>query len=617
MEQVKENTSIWWAMRIKDPTIRDNLVRALKEQGKENKELAELRLMHMITWHKTIEGADYWQKLDKTTLELLPEPYCEKQGYGVGDWVEVLDTANVRKFNSDAIGHRFQLEITAVESLNGGDVCVEQPVQKYGVNYMPADLKKVDGPHPTVHSTPVIVSEAYPKAPTMEQKYEVGQWVVVIKGETSTNNVGDIRKITSKRQGFLCGKTQTVYNLHPEGKDDSKWECAETIRPALPHEIPSTVQEYKVGQRVIVHSGANIPGYNGKKGEVVEIVSDKPHIRVKFDNGGGVIHCYPDGDVLFNVEILPHEIPTKPVERLWKIGEQYKTPDSSIATIVSVESVKATVKWDKSGGNTKSAPIPVSSIDKWIQDGRWKLYTPEPTVRAWKVGDRFEITGSKYVIHSEEEGEVTIHDSRGINMGKFRPKHVDENWGTYWIPYNPEPVMVTLENAVVGMKVVRGRDWDLGEGSEGIGEIVRVLETGNRGHVKWSNQLTGEIYHRWGFSDQYELYVAPGETVTSNNTNNQSNQVTNKPKTQTNDKQSNSSGSTESKDSYSSTDSQITGTYSKNSHIRRDIDTISTGERGESYSAKSKVKPTIAKEEYREPVGCYMYSKRSGRCYIG
>jgi len=368
-----------------------------------------------------------------------------------GDWVEVLDTANVRKFNSDAIGYRFQLETTAVESLNKGESCVEQPVQKYGVNYMPGSLKKVDGPHPTVTSTPT-------KAPTMEQKYEVGQ-------------------------------------------------------------------------RVVVHSGANTGNeYNGWRGEITAI--DKSHlyqpcISVKFETGAEV-WCYPNDRRIFNVEILSDKIPTPPipVERKWQIGSKFKHRDGN-PVVYTVE-------------GTMEAPV-VS----WAYPTEGKLdYKPEVIDQVIQRGD--------------------------------------------WIPYTPEPTMVTLDNVYIGMKVVRGRDWNYWDQDGEAGNVGVVLEDTtmeNWVKVQWGNGIKNS--YRVGYNESYDLYVAPGETIT--NTNKQSNQVTtNQSKTQTNDKQINS---TQHQDSSKCTISnRSTGTALD---LRDDQERVITGSRRPGNSLRCDGQPEL------------------------
>jgi len=68
-------------------------------------------------------------------------------------------------------------------------------------------------------------------------------------------------------------------------------------------------QEFKVGQIVKVHSGANMPGFNGKRGVVViEKGLFDTCIFVRFNNGKSV-WCYPYEDRVFNVEILSDPTP--------------------------------------------------------------------------------------------------------------------------------------------------------------------------------------------------------------------------------------------------------------------------------------------------------------------
>lgn len=77
--------------------------------------------------------------------------------------------------------------------------------------------------------------------------------------------------------------------------------------------------------------------------------------------------------------------------------------------------------------------------------------------------------------------------------------------------------MVTKDNAYVGMKVVRGRDWSKSDNyipdyindKKVIGTIIEINES--YATVKWSKLITR--LHRIGAACRYELYIAPSKST--------------------------------------------------------------------------------------------------------
>ncbi len=87
------------------------------------------------------ETADKWvaeqnQILQKPVMEELKE----------GDWVEVLDTLNVKSYDANAIGYKWQITENAIRDWKNGDVAIKCSTQKYGVNYRREDVKKIPAP---------------------------------------------------------------------------------------------------------------------------------------------------------------------------------------------------------------------------------------------------------------------------------------------------------------------------------------------------------------------------------------------------------------------------------------------------------------------------------------
>jgi transcription antitermination factor NusG len=749
MEHVKENTSLWWALRIKDPTIRDNLVRALKEQNKENKELAVLNLGAMITWNATTEGHEYWCKLNNgAALELLDTPYTQNSGeerlYEVGEWVtcvrndkygnpigiywkegtvfQIKQVSGDRKWESQCVYpnvgaagtfSKFVRPATAAEIatvvkdewktgdklpaewLNTVTLYERQGAAKGVIHGKDSEYYQQDRTVQGINEGWAKVTDSsdwlkpksnYPTYPgTTEKKvepvvsermYKVGDRVKIIKGKpagqigtveelgvpglywiktdagerlpllsgeegcskefelykepvpekwsiVTTDGVKVYEKaevywyhVASKSLGFegkiygvqkhheysigptwllfstyeaaeeyrkkQCGETTDVQwacgdwvevldtaNVRRMGKKEAaighRWQLskddantlneghvvvcpdnrycinykAEDLKKvdgphptvtSIPTKAPTTTQEYKVGQRVIVHSGANNGNHDKGKGEITRVDTDyriQPCIRVKFDNTECDIWCYEEHSRKFHVEILSDKIPTPPipVERKWKVGDMFTTPDTSIATVMSIETVKATVKWDKIDGSTKNGPVPISNIDKWIQEGKW-------------------------------------------------------------VPYTPEPTMVTLDNVYIGMKVVANKKYAAmySSSTEKGGIVSEILK--DRVIVNW-------VCNQSGLHDTklHDLYVAPGETIT--NTNKQTNQVTTNQKTQTNDKQSNS---TQHQDSSKCTISNSSSGTALD--LRDDQERVITGSRRPGNSLRCDGQPELTARKH-------------------
>lgn len=81
-----------------------------------------------------------------------------------------------------------------------------------------------------------------------------------------------------------------------------------------------------------------------------------------------------------------------------------------------------------------------------------------------------------------------------------------------WDQVSTEPIPVTIRNFRIGMKVVRGKDWDYRDqdGGEGnIGEITYDSDGDGLCSVRWSNGH--ENNYRIGRDGKYDLYIAPGE----------------------------------------------------------------------------------------------------------
>lgn len=159
-----------------------------------------------------------------------------------------------------------------------------------------------------------------------------------------------------------------------------------------------------------------------------------------------------------------------------------------------------------------------------------------PHTNQWKVGDRFwhkehvknndiygwfiREKGSNYAMETAD-GKSKLRDFTYTN------KEIDRYIATgEWIPY-PSQIPVTTDNAYIGMRVVRGKDWtfsdqDTRNGGTGIGEVTKL-----------SGSVYGDITVKWeGSGNEWgyymnKLYLYSESSQTNQSlTNNQTNQKT-------------------------------------------------------------------------------------------
>lgn len=124
-------------------------------------------------------------------LDLWFEPiYSVEEEYKVEDWVIVLDTPNVRKFNSSGIGHIFRIrndDFYFKEFIKGNASAIE-PNNKYLTNYLKIDVRKATEKEIEQH----LISEAEKKG------FKKG-----VKIKTPAGNIGIL---TGFRDFVECSK---------------------------------------------------------------------------------------------------------------------------------------------------------------------------------------------------------------------------------------------------------------------------------------------------------------------------------------------------------------------------------------------------------------------------
>jgi len=96
-----------------------------------------------LEYYITIHGEFYKRLVNAGVFELWFEPIYEEE-FKKGDWVTVLDTPNVEKYNSRAVGHIFPIRkdgdyYTRFMEGNGSPI---DPQNTYSVNYIITDVRK-------------------------------------------------------------------------------------------------------------------------------------------------------------------------------------------------------------------------------------------------------------------------------------------------------------------------------------------------------------------------------------------------------------------------------------------------------------------------------------------
>lgn len=334
-----------------------------------------------------------------------------------GDWVEVLDTAIVKGYNSRDIGYIWQLDEEAAKDLNAGTICIEK-ANKYATNFYPTDLKKVDGPHPTTST------------------FKAGDRIKRTVCPGGSISVGDEGIVTA---------VETDKMLSVSWDNGNAERCNANYAEKLPPKAPDMESEYKVGQRVIVHSGANIKGFDGSRGKILAVdkhASKQPHIHVEFESGAR-IHCYPETNTSFNVEILPYEIPGNNIPvtvekvtatnvyvgmRVCRTPEFCKKNYMDAADTKIGGSVRNTdpiqIDWDNgSGNNTKYKDghlyihnEQVKSESNQVNNQKLKTQTNEHSKEECSNQDSYQYTGTAINLCADQEGISTGQSRAGYSL---------------------------------------------------------------------------------------------------------------------------------------------------------------------------------------------------------
>lgn len=238
---------------------------------------------------------------------------------------------------------------------------------------------------------------------------------------------------------------------------------------------------------------------------------------------------------------------------------------------------------------------PTYSGTTQVQAGKGISMTPVMPVSVqpvgWKIGDRWrhiDGTCGKSIVRQLANGLIEVdYGENGTNEVSVERINNIIKEGTWIIqPSGPtnSQVPVTLENARVGMRVVRGKDWDYRDqdttnGGKGIGTIKTNPDSYGWVDVQWD----GGINQCYQVKEQQDLYIH-----SSNNTS-----QTEGKQSIVNNNQTNQTNKEYEKDSISSKctgNSQHTGT---SLNLCRDQEAISTGQGRTGYSLRCDGQPEL------------------------
>ncbi len=299
-------------------------------------------------------------------------------------------------------------------------------------------------------------------------------------------------------------------------------------------------QTYKIGDRVERLAGEG-HGYSqmipiGEKGTVTE-----PTVKIT-EHGGKAIGV--KWDIQGSYNCLPKNL--KLVATTDEIAQQdgWKVDDKLAQAWLCTNDTYERYKGANRGKSSFSSDRKVKQVkegwaeisgtaDIWLAPKHTYMSLPEqkavPEVPVQgNIGRKVRMIDGYMGYKDGEIGIVTDTDSRneilvvkmpeGHTLYPFSPSSPKAQ--CEWV-HIPENIPVTAENAYVGMRVVRGKDWswknqDTENGGTGVGTI-RELKWGVV--VDWENGKGGLCYSI-GENKKYDLYIAPSESKQVNQINN-------------------------------------------------------------------------------------------------
>jgi hypothetical protein len=226
---------------------------------------------------------------------------------------------------------------------------------------------------------------------------------------------------------------------------------------------------------------------------------------------------------------------------------EYKVDDWVVVTHDNggdpVGTVTQIVRIDPDGDiflrNTSKDQYP--SVEKWVHKAdtfrpatQQEIDVAKTKTPAYKVGDWVCILPDQmygvvtegikretpYKVKSVAEHCLYLEEAKDEPLSKERFRHATPDEISKAKGSTTSKVRVDKTNAVIGLKVVRGKDWEFGTQDEGKGNVGVISELysyypkdpdANWTYVVWAN---GDDYcYRIGHDDKYDLYVHEEQVV--------------------------------------------------------------------------------------------------------
>jgi hypothetical protein len=343
---------------------------------------------------------------------------------------------------------------------------------------------------------------------------------------------------------------------------DSKWQCQSEEHEGItkvPYEewkAALTEQEFKVGNWVIVVSDDHTANHDkwiiGGCYQVGAVEKyGEQGVRLKDKDGG-----YDNGDGWVKNSCVRHATPEEIAKAGGKV--EYAVGDYAvitksqnghpIGTIVQIKSVESKTEYKVTNGVTTYLAHPDCirpATEEKIQQAQGIVEQQKSTPAGSNIGRRVviknykkypEYEGKEGTVTDDKEGggckdAITVKMDGGRILCPYRPEHHSAQ--CQWVDEqdNVEQVPVTVDNAYIGMRVVANESKSKsGKEVAGIrGTISKIYRS--TAEVIWDN---GKIWLGARISINvgiYDLYIAPGTTV-SNSKSNQINNQTTKTKTE-------------------------------------------------------------------------------------
>lgn len=408
-----------------------------------------------------------------------------QQGYKVGDWYVVTGDGS-RVSGMSTVEYKNGTVVQVIETNAGSPH--KQSIRIKSPSSSGTEVRGWDSPTFKSNLRPAT-EEEIAQATQSTEGWKVGQVLPVEWLKKTHVHTGKNGKQQSLKT-YWCNDMK-VSKVEADG-----WAKIGDTRAWLPPKhlctpLPSESEEWvpKVGEWVVPIVDVDINSYalgsaNRRKGKAYQVTG-----FVSNHSAGKYVTTKPDSEGCMLLTDLRAATPEEVRKAEGKPDKQY------ICT--SEDGVKL---YDK------DEPF-------WVYNGN----------KGWVWKDKIALSS----LHVMSTGSLTQTVKDGEPMWKvFSTKAAAEAWIEQ---QNNQQIPVTKENARVGMKVVRGKDWEYGDQDGGAGK-VGVIQSERSYYpinedylwvrVKWEHG--GSEAYRIGDKGKYHLYIAPGESSTNQTINNQS-----------------------------------------------------------------------------------------------